>query len=132
MSDDEQYLRQFYEIMGECGMIRPPWEAWRAHATENAQLWPIGTAGKMIGGVLWKGHTVHIAVLPQWQGRWLRKAHLAAWKQFTHECDIYATPMADNQAACRLAERLGFERQGPSGQSIIYVKPRTVQSCLQP
>lgn len=124
------YLRAFYDIMGECGMLRPPWEVWRAYASDNAELWPImgrsqDGAPLMVGGVLFKGHTIHIAVRPDWQGRWIRPSMLKAWRQhYTHECDLYATPMADNAAACELAERLGFQRRGTSGQSVIYVKEK--------
>jgi RimJ/RimL family protein N-acetyltransferase len=128
MSDD-QFLRQFYDILGQTEGTRPPVEAWLAFARENAQLWPIECDGKMVGGVLWKGHTVHIAVLPEYHGRWLRRSHLRAWRQMQFPVDVYATPAADNAAACELARRLGFREQGRAGQSIIFIKER---SCPQP
>lgn len=143
------YLRDFYEIIGECGQARPPYEVWREWATDNADFWPIGAGAKLIGGVLFKGHTVHIAVLPQWQKRWIKPSHLRAWRQFPHTVDLYATPLASNVAACRMAEALGF-RLATEGEAdafsplrhvtglgsgrTIYVKPRNVhaeESCPQ-
>lgn len=125
-------LRRFYEIIGECGMIRPPWEVWREHATDNAEVWPIARGGEMVGGILFKGHTIHIAVLPEWHGRWMTKTILRAWREsYTHDCDLYATPMTANKAACQLAERLGFRKEGPAGQSTIYVKDKRVETCRQ-
>lgn len=120
-------LRDFYEILGACGMQRPPWDVWYAAATDNAELWPIIRGGRMIGGVLFKGHSIHIAVLPEWQGRWVTKSMLRAWRtQYEHECDLYATPDTSNRAACELCERLGFRLQRRLGQSSIYVKERTL------
>jgi RimJ/RimL family protein N-acetyltransferase len=141
---NDSFLRCFYDIMVECGMGPPPLEQWLELATNNAELWPImaplpeGAASQpgmppgrlMIGGVIFKGHTVHIAVRPEWRGRWIRPSMLKAWRtRYEHHCDLYATPDASNKAACELAERLGFRRQGSAGQSVIYVKERT--TCPQ-
>jgi RimJ/RimL family protein N-acetyltransferase len=143
--NNDVYLRRFYDILGECGTARPPWEQWREFARENAEVWPIMgnlpagvaqphgmPAGRlMIGGVLFKGHSIHLAVLPEWRGRWIRPSMLKAWrKHYQHDCDLYATPDIDNKAARALAERLGFRLQRTLGQSAIYVKERT--ACLQP
>lgn len=105
------YLRDFYDVMGECGMDRPPWKAWHAHATDNAELWPLldRKTRKLIGGVFFKGHTVHIAVKPEWQGRWISKTLLAAYRQWTHDCEIVAHPPKGNKAAVALCERLGLK-----------------------
>jgi ribosomal protein S18 acetylase RimI-like enzyme len=131
------FLRQFYDIMVACGSNPPPWEQWRVFARANAELWPIEAGGKMVGGVFFKGHTIHIAILPEWHGRWLQRKHLRAWRQFEHAADLYATPEASNTAACELARRLGFRLMGVRGQSAMYVKERTVrmtteEPCLQP
>lgn len=122
------YLRDFYDVMGECGLDRPPWEAWHAWASDNAELWPLTDRNrKLVGGVFFKGQTVHIAVKPEWQGRWVSKTLLKAYRQWTHDCEIVATPPADNRAACELAQRLGFVRRGPTpnGQFIVFVKEPT-------
>jgi RimJ/RimL family protein N-acetyltransferase len=122
------YLRAFYEVMGECGLTRPPWEAWQAWASDNAELWPItDKAGVLVGGVFFKGQSVHIAVKPEWHGRWISKRLLKAYRQWTHECEIVATPEVGNKAACELAARLGFKNQGPTenGLFIKFVKEAT-------
>jgi RimJ/RimL family protein N-acetyltransferase len=118
------HLRDFYDVMGACGMARPEWEAWHAWATDNAELWPLtDKTGKLVGGVFFKGHTVHIAVHPDWQGKWISKTMLKAYREWTHECEIVATPPADNVAACELARRLGFKERGrTSADYIIFVK----------
>jgi RimJ/RimL family protein N-acetyltransferase len=119
------YLRDFYDVMGACGMARPEWEAWHAWATDNAELWPLtDKTGKLVGGVFFKGHTVHIAVHPDWHGRWISKALLRGYKAWTHECEIVATPEVGNDKARTLADRLGFEYRGltPNGLFAIYVK----------
>jgi GNAT superfamily N-acetyltransferase len=107
------YLREFYDIMGKCDMPRPPYAEWRAWATDNAEVWPINGGGKMIGAVLFKGHTIHIAVLPEWRGRWIKPSMLKAWRnEYPHAADLFALPHDDNREACELAERLGF-REAP-------------------
>lgn len=114
------YLREFYDIIGKCGMDRPPYEAWLKRATENAQVWPVMAEGKMVGGVLWKGHTAHVAVLPEWRGRWLRPSHLRAWLSWDHPTDIYAKPTTEE--ARRLAEKLGFVPIDEEGEPCTHVK----------
>jgi RimJ/RimL family protein N-acetyltransferase len=107
------YLRDFYDVMGACGMARPEWEAWHAWATDNAELWPLtDRTGKLIGGMFFKGHTVHIAVHPDWQGKWISKTMLRGYKAWTHDCEIHATPEVGNTKARELAERLGLKFRG--------------------
>lgn len=126
------YLRDFYDVMGACGMARPEWEAWHAWATDNAELWPLtDTAGKLIGGVFFKGHAVHIAVHPDWHGKWVSKALLKAYRQWTHDCEIVATPEVANAAAREFAQRLGFKYRGltDNGLFAIYVKEINNAAC---
>lgn len=119
------YLRDFYEVMQACGIAHMPWEAWQAHASENAELWPItDKEGKLVGGVFFKGQTIHIAVHPDWHGKWISKKLLSAYRQWTHECEIVATPEVNNQPARELASRLGFKFCGltENGRFAKYVK----------
>jgi RimJ/RimL family protein N-acetyltransferase len=117
-------MRELYDVLVRCDMSPPPFEEWSAYYSENAELWPIAKDGKFVGGVLFKGHTVHIAVHPDWQGRWLTAAMLRGYRAWTHDCEIFATPALNNAAACRLAERLGLERRGQTdcGRYAIYIK----------
>jgi RimJ/RimL family protein N-acetyltransferase len=122
-------LRDFYEVMGACGLARPEWQAWQAWASDNADLWPIVKNGEVIGGVFFKGQTVHIAIRPDWQGRWLTPSMIRAYKTWAHECEIVAHPPKDNEAACQLAQRLGFKFRAPHNEFNVYVKEPT---CPQP
>lgn len=118
-------MRDFYDVMQACGMNVPPIEAWLAHYSQNSELWPIMREGKMIGGVLFKGHLVHIAVRPEWHGRWITRDMLRGYRSWIHDVPIVATPPRENAQACALAERLGMKRTGvtgPGGQFIIYEK----------
>jgi hypothetical protein len=119
------FLRRMYDILGECGEELPPWKQWRAFATENAELWPIEGGGKMIGGILFKGHTMHVAVLPEWRGRWVKPSQLRAWRQFQHPVNLYATPT--NEESRELAVRLGFVECKPDdpgvGALVRMVRP---------
>lgn len=129
---DEKLLRACYELMGECGLKRPPWAQWREHASENAEVWPIGGGAKnaeLVGFILFKEHTIHIAVKPQWHGRWVRPSMFKAWRDtYAHACDLYATPDANNAPAIALCERLGFRRTdeniGQPDNSIVFVKEK--------
>lgn len=116
------YLSEFYGIMGKCGMDRPPLEAWLAHARENAELWPIVKQGKLVGGIFFKGHIIHIAVLPEWHKRWITKEMLRAYRTWTHDCEIVAHPPQDNKAARALLEALGFKYRTTQREFAIYVK----------
>lgn len=123
------HLRAFYDVMVSCGLTVPPWEAWKAHASENAELWPIIKGGELVGGIFFKGQTIHIAVRPDWQGRWITPTILRAFRQWQHECEIVATPPQDNKAACALAERVGFKFRAPHRQFRVYAKEPT--TCHQ-
>lgn len=124
------HLRAFYDVMLACNLQPPAWEVWSAYATDNAEFWPImdRRQEKLIGGVLFKGHTVHIAIHPDHQKRWITKAMLAGYRQWTHDCEIVATPPVDNVAASNLAKRLGLVQRGATndGQFHIFVKERTI------
>jgi GNAT superfamily N-acetyltransferase len=116
-------LRRFHEILLRAGLAPPPWEAWSAYAAENAELWPIMRGPLMIGGVFFKGQTVHIAVLPEWHGRWVSKTMRRGYDCWTHECAIETCIKPDNRAAVVLARRLGFHFTGRNqGPHHIYRK----------
>ena len=122
------YLRDLYAILERCGDKPPPFEEWHAYWTENAEFWPIvGKDRKLIGGVLFKGHTVHVSVAPEWQCRWLTKTMLKAYRVWTHDCDIVAHPHKSNARAIELCRRLGMRHDGtdPTGQFELFVKPAT-------
>ena len=118
-------LRQFFDIMVAAGLNPPAWEVWSAHARDNAELWPIEKAGAMIGGVFFKGQTVHIAVRPDWHGRWISPTLRRAYDTWTHDCPITTAIRPDNQAAIALATRLGFKFKADQGLYHLFEKEPT-------
>lgn len=122
-----QQLRRFYDIAVAAGRPMPPWEHW-GPTTElfqregKIELWPIHAGGQMVGGVMFAGDTLHIAVLPEWHGRWVTRAMRRAYDTWTHAVDIRAPIRHDNGPAIRLATRLGFKFQQDQGLYHLYVK----------
>lgn len=125
------YLGRFYDICEEAGApMGLPREQWVAKGHERmlageAEIWPIGANGEMIGGVLFFGDTIHVAVLPAWQGRWITKALRRAYDTWTHSIPIRAIVKPDNSKVIELATRLGFKFRQDAGQYHIYVKEPT-------
>lgn len=131
IAQGEIWLRQFFDIMVATDQCQPEyWPLWRAQARENADLWPIMRGGKMIGGVFFKGHIVHIAIHPDWHRRWATPGLMRAYATWTHDVEIVTHPLTSNTAACQLAERLGFVKRGQHKQFTIYVKEP--KPCHQP
>lgn len=122
------FLRRFYDISAAAGVpLAEPWEQWgpamqEAIALQKAELWPIGAHGEMVGGVLLLADTVHVAVLPEWQGRWITRALRRAYDTWTHAIPIRAIVKPDNRKVIALATRLGFTLQQDAGLYHIYVK----------
>lgn len=118
-----EWLEQYYDIVTRnCGMYEPNREEWLRWASENAEFWPIIKRGELIGGVLFKGHTVHIAVKPEWQGRWVTKSMLRAYPLWKPQADVVAPIFKTRRQAIELAERLGFERLEETDHYYLYVK----------
>lgn len=127
------HLRRFYDIL--VAADRQPDEspeAWCARLREamlqqKADLWPLSAPGQplMIGGVMFAADTVHIAVLPEWQGRWATRRLRRAYDTWTHAIPIRAPIKPDNSKAISLAKRLGFKFQQDQGLYHLYVKEPT-------
>lgn len=123
-------MRRFHQILEATGQNPPPFEAWSARFPAGRRdLWPLCKAGQMIGGVLFLDNVAHIAVLPEWQGRWLTKGLLRAYRTWTHAVPIVAAPLRTNRPARLLARRLGFKRITRQGEFIVYHKEPV--PCLQ-
>lgn len=125
-------MRHFYDVLVRCKLSPPPFEEWHAFYSVNTALWPIiaRDTGEMIGGVLFKGHLIHMAVVPEWQGRWLNKTVLRAYRTWTNEADVIAAIPPDNTQAITLAQRLGWKHRGVEEGFEIYVKEKA--TCPQP
>lgn len=120
------YLRDFYEVLVRCEQAPPPFDQWSAFYADNAELWPLtDDQGKLYGGVLFKGQQVHLAVDPDWHGRWISKKLYRAYETWANPGDVTATIPKDNAQAIELARRLGLEHRGSQNGFEIYVKPGT-------
>lgn len=121
-------LEQFYDILAECGLDVPNRELWLAYYTDNTEFWPLtNKAGQLMGGILFKGHTIHVAVKPEVQGRWINKTMLKAYREWKHPVDLIAHPACENVRAIELCKRLGFTHRGCERGHEIFVKEATCQ-----
>lgn len=130
MAPMRHQLKQLHAMMARAGMNPPPFEPWAAQYADNAALWPMmGPHGKIAGAALFKGNFVHLVIDPKYHGRWITKAVLRGYREWTHPIPIYATPAVDNAKAIELCRRLGMAHQGqdPTGQYEVFIKPATPQ-----
>lgn len=116
-------LSQFFDLMLEAG-IEPDAskDEWLRVFSEDSELWPILKNGQMVGGVLFKGNTVHIAIKPEWRKRWITKSMLKAYPQWKPLIDVKAPIRKDNADSIALAKRLGFELLEETETHCVYVK----------
>lgn len=119
----------FYDLMLECGMRPPPKDEWLERVSRNSELWPICKEGKFVGGILFVGQTIHIAVLPEWHQRWVTKSILRGFRNWQHDCPIEASPEKSNVIAIEFVKRLGFKYHSHYDGKETYIKEPT---CPQP
>lgn len=121
--DNNDALARFYDIMVRAKLDPPPWEKWQPYASAaDADLWPICRHGLMIGGVFFKAGTIHVAVAPGWEKRWVTPSILKAWRNIGHPVPLVGHIRADNHVAIELAKRLGFKFKADAGLFHFYVK----------
>jgi hypothetical protein len=115
-------LERFCDIAIESGIPIQDRDAWMRVHELNSEVWPIQKDGQMIGGVLFFGETVHIAVKPEWKKRWATREMLRAYPTWTPLIDVLAPIAKTNLDSIRLAEHLGLERSRETDTHYIYVK----------
>jgi len=116
-------IDSFYDIMVEAGIQpRQSREDWLKFFSEDSELWPIVKGGEMVGGVLFRSNTVHIAIKPEWQKKWVTPSMMRAYPHWKPLIDVIAPIQKGNEASARLAKRLGFELLEEQAEYLISVK----------
>jgi GNAT superfamily N-acetyltransferase len=119
-------LEQFYDLMLECGITPEEGrDEWLAFFREDHVIWDIAPKGEVIGGVLFKGCTVHIAVKPEWHKRWVTKSMLRAYPYWKPQIDVLAPIRKGNKDSIDLAEHLGLELLEENPTHYVYVKRKS-------
>lgn len=115
-------LEKYLEIAIESGIEIDDRAAWLRDFSTDSEIWPIQKNGEMVGGVLFKANTVHIAVKPEWQKKWATREMLRAYPSWTPQIDVLAPIRKTNTDSIRLAQHLGFERREETDTHYIFVK----------
>lgn len=124
-AQEEVFLRQFFDVMVENGMCEANyWPLWSAQARDNSELWPICAPNtrQFIGGIFFKGQTVHIVIKPEWHSRWVTRSILRGYREWAHPGELRALMRPDNTRAIAFAERLGFRFSADQGLYHLYIK----------
>lgn len=122
-------LAKFHEIATKAGLPIEPWDEWSQTFTpEVTEVWPIIKGEETIGGVLFWHNTIHIAVLPEWQGKWVTKDMIKAYKTWTHTVPIVAMIKLGDSHLEKFATRFGFVRRAIDEKYSYYIKE---PSCRQ-
>ena len=121
-------LLDAYHLMWQAGINVGNRDAWLdLYRHRDYEIWPIAKDGKYVG--LFLMHQVetgqilaHIAVLPEWHGKWASKSMFKAYKLWKPTCPIYAPIACANKEAQELATRLGWKAWRGADGYTIYVK----------
>ncbi|MDA8457429.1 GNAT family N-acetyltransferase [Acidovorax sp. GBBC 3334] len=76
--------------------------------------------GRAIGGILFDGEEAHIAVLPNYHGRWAILLKPALQWLFTLQPEITVAVERDNARCLRFLDRHGWPRTGERDDDILY------------
>jgi hypothetical protein len=82
-------------------------------------------AGRPIGGVIFDGEQAHIAVLPEFKGRWALLLKPATEWLFRHRTEVPVEVETDNTACLRMLDRHGWQRIRETESHVTYLlKPQ--------
>jgi hypothetical protein len=76
--------------------------------------------GQPIGGVIFDGQQAHIAVLPDYHGRWGLLLKPACDWLFGLRREVFVRVESDNVKSRRMMDRCGWQRVGTEGEDLIY------------
>lgn len=85
-------------------------------AAKGFDVNPIIYKGKPIGAILVRDELIHVCVLPQYAGRWLKRCHIDVLNAII-EKHGRAVTQATTESGIAIVERFGFVKQGD-----FYVK----------
>ena len=87
----------------------------------NAPSIGFAADGRPIGGIVFDGEQAHIAVLPQWHGRWALLMKPALQWLFRLKREIVVEVEADNERCLRFLDRHGWPRIGAAGEGVRFL-----------
>lgn len=86
------------------------------------QFLPIASRGELAGVAIMRGPEIHVSIKPEHAGRWVTRRFLS--NTLLHAIRTYGIALtqvtAENLAARRFVERLGFRPIGHTGTIITY------------
>jgi len=109
--DVKEQFRAVWGIARESGICQDEFEPWH-ECFKASTIWPIGSrSGEMIGAVMFHGMPdasimMHVVVKPEWEGKWLNKSILKAFKGWQPGVSIVA--LAADGAREKALKRFGF------------------------
>ena len=105
-------FRKTWEIARESGVCHDEWEPWY-ECFKASTLWPVGNAaGELTGVILFHGMgdgsvMMHCVIRPDWEGRWINKTILKAFRNWKPGVPV-VTLVADDPVRVKGVELFGF------------------------
>lgn len=112
-TDIEQF-RRTWEIARASGVCDDEFEPWLA-CFKAATLWPINHGGEQVGTLLMHGLQgepgvmLHFVILPEWEGRWVTKSMLRAFRGWRPGVPLLTLVKQDDPVRVKAAGMIGFK-----------------------
>lgn len=124
-----------WKIATSAGITQDAWPDW-AHYFAASTLWPIAKENKIIGFLMLHGMPddtimMHTIVAPEWEGRWVNKTILRAFRGWDCGCDVVTLVGEGKEKAAKV---VGFEDSGKIvGSHKIFIKRSEIKEtrCQQ-
>lgn len=111
---DINLFRSTWAIARASGICEDEFDPWYACFKEST-LWPISRDGQHVGTLLMHGMPnepgvmLHFVVLPDWEGRWVTKSMLRAFRNWKPGVPLLTLVKQDDPARIKAAGTIGFK-----------------------